>query len=229
MKNKLKIISIFTLVLAIVISFTSSCFASGASEPFASIVVNGDKYDLYFEYMDQNYGSLDLDTYNNYVVVKNEVDGVIKNYVVCFFSDNTVKFSTHASDYPYNLVSNCGSTGFRKTGKLYTFNLDITTKKGTLRWGRTDIFDGYNYACCDVDDIVYSTFDIYSKENEDELVFQKTPVGVQSTLAPIVQEAPLEGTVQEIVGILPIVLIILIGLIGLRKGLALLSQTLHKA
>ena len=174
MKNKLKIISIFTLVLAIVISFTSSCFASGASEPFASIVVNGDKYDLYFEYMDQDYGSLDLDTYDNYVVVKNEVDGVIKNYVVCFFSDNTVKFSTHASDYPYNLVSNCGSTGFRKTGKLYTFNLDITTKKGTLRWGRTDIFDGYNYACCDVDDIVYSTFDIYSKENEDELVFQKT-------------------------------------------------------
>ena len=143
MKNRLKIISIFTLVLAIVISFTSSCFATGASEPFASIVVNGDKYDLYFEYMDMDYGSLDLDTYDNYVVVKDEVDGVIKNYVVCFFSDNTVKFSTDASNYPYKLVSNCGNTGFSRTGKLYTFNLDITTKKGTLRWGSTDIFDGY--------------------------------------------------------------------------------------
>ena len=206
MKNRLKIISIFTLVLAIVISFTSSCFAAGASEPFASIVVNGDKYDLYFEYMDMDYGSLDLDTYDNYV-----------------------KFSTDASNYPYKLVSNCGNTGFSRTGKLYTFNLDITTKKGTLRWGSTDIFDGYKYACCDVDDIVYSTFDIYSKENEDELVFQKTPVGVQSTLVPIVQEAPLEGVIQEIVGILPIVLITLVGLIGLRKGLALLSQILHKA
>ena len=229
MKRKLKIISIMALVLAITIGLTSSCFAESITEPFTSLVVNGDKYDLYFEYMGSDYGSLDLDTYDNYVVIKDEVDGVIEKYVVCFFSENTVKFSNKAGNYPYKLVSNCGDTGFVRYGKLYTFNLDISTKKGTLRWGGTDIFDGYDYACCDVDDIVLSSFDIYSQENNDELVFQKTPVEVQSILVPIVQEAPLEETTKEIMEILPIVLITLVGLIGLRKGLALLSQTLHKA
>lgn len=78
-----------------------------------------------------------------------------------------------------------------------------------------------------ISQIIYSNTDLCDVNGK--LVFQKTPAVAQVVLAPIAQQAPLEGTVQEIVGILPIVLITLIGLIGLRKGLALLSQTLHKA
>lgn len=228
MKNKFKIISIFTLLLVILISLTSSCFAVDAST-LPKIVINGEEYILSLEYQGMKYDSLDLDNWDNYVVLKDEHDGNINNYKVCFFSSNSIKFTNSVGDFTYGLVSCSGKSGFCRPGKLYTFNLDSKTKKGSLGWGSTDILDNYKFALCDVDDIVLSTFDIYSKENEGELVFQKTPVGVQSTLAPIVQEAPLEGTVQEIVGILPIVLITLIGLIGLRKGLALLSQTLHKA
>ena len=228
MKNKFKIISIFTLLLAILISLPSSCFSADAST-LPKIVINGEEYSLSLEYQGMKYDSLDLDNWDNYVVLKDEQDGNINNYKVCFFSSNSIKFTNSVGDFTYGLVSCSGKSGFCRPGKLYTFNLDSKTKKGSLGWGSTDILDNYKFALCDVDDIVLSTFDIYSKENEGELVFQKTPVGVQSTLAPIVQEAPLEGTVQEIVGILPIVLITLIGLIGLRKGLALLSQTLHKA
>lgn len=228
MKNKLKKISIITLLLVIVISLTSSCFAVDAST-LPKIVINGEEYILSLEYMGMKYDSLDLDNWDNYVVLKDEQDGNISNYKVCFFSSNSIKFTNSVGDFTYGLVSCSGKSGFCRPGKLYTFNLDPKTKKGSLGWGSTDILDNYKFALCDVDDIVLSTFDIYSKENNDELVFQKTPVGVQSTLVPIVQEVPLEGVLQEIVETLPVVLITLVGLIGLHKALALLSQILHKA
>ena len=67
-----------------------------------------------------------------------------------------------------------------------------------------------------------------SKLNGDDDFFFQPPT-VETTLAPIMEETPLEGVLQEIVGILPVVLVIIAGLIGLRKALAMLSRVLHQS
>ena len=54
------------------------------------------------------------------------------------------------------------------------------------------------------------------------------PMG-QGTLPQITQEARLEGVLQEIVEILPVVLLIIVGLIGLRKALAFLQKVLYRS
>lgn len=64
--------------------------------------------------------------------------------------------------------------------------------------------------------------------NVEDGFFLTVPTA-SGTLAPIVQETSLEGVLQEIVEILPIVLVIIVGLIGLRKALAMLSKVLHQS
>ena len=220
MKRKLKFISIIALILAIMISFTSSCFAVEAENSKTINVCYEDKVytvdysSVYSSTYDPNY--IVPSTYDKYFIYKNNSSGVVTLYVsggdiefsiVCDNdkkyiyapgnSDNPVVFLTYqynSSDDVFSHYSDGASSGYR------TF-VDVT--------------------------VLASNYDVLDQNGK--VVFQKTPVGVQPTLAPIVQQVPLEETIKEIVGILPIVLIILVGLIGLRKALALLSQTLHNA
>lgn len=58
--------------------------------------------------------------------------------------------------------------------------------------------------------------------------FLTPPVKLSGVLPPIIQtEAPLGGVLREIIKVLPIILVILVGLIGLRKALRFLSKVLH--
>ena len=66
--------------------------------------------------------------------------------------------------------------------------------------------------------------------NSDEDFFFNPPtVKATGILAPIVQDSPLEEVMKEIIVILPIVLMTIVGLIGLRKALAFLSTVLHRS
>ena len=220
MKNKLKIISIIALVLAIMISFTSSCFASsieGSSVTYneeggVDFVFNGTTYNC--DFSSSAYSNDKV--FRNYYFYYNEKAGV--GYLV--FVDADLLFVTDTGNYSIK-YTNCDLVKNQYVG----ISFFVTEKEGIVT--SSLMFSDSGSGIDSVDQIVFSSCDILNSDGE--VVFQKTPVGVQSTLVPIVQQAPLEETTKEIVGILPIVLIILVGLIGLRKGLALLSQTLHKA
>ena len=54
-------------------------------------------------------------------------------------------------------------------------------------------------------------------------------VEATTTLAEVVDADMLGGVLEEIVGLLPIVIPVLIGFIGLRKGIAFVSGILHSA
>lgn len=58
-------------------------------------------------------------------------------------------------------------------------------------------------------------------------VFMTPPL--TGILAPIVEEVETEKVLEEILGVLPIVLVIIVGLIGLRKALRMLSTLLRRS
>lgn len=222
MKNKLKIFSLVAVILAIMISFTSSCFAVDTDTKY--VEHNGNQVNisgaeghpcflLYSKSKDKYY------YFGMWVGDDTKVDGSKywcsedDEYYVIGGSYNGSPFSSYCL-FEYDIET--GATTTEATGL-------VTVKYGSAK----EVWLGFKK-----DDFVsvYKTTDVYTDKTYTELsnssFFQQPPVGV---LAPIVEEVPLEETIKEIVGILPIVLITLVGLIGLRKGLALLSQTLHKA
>lgn len=71
---------------------------------------------------------------------------------------------------------------------------------------------------------VYATQDLYDLDGN--LVFQVAPQATQ--LAQIVEQAETEKTVGEIVAILPLILVILVSFLGLRKALSWLSALLRR-
>lgn len=53
--------------------------------------------------------------------------------------------------------------------------------------------------------------------------------GAASVLSGVVTSAMLEGVLNEILGILPVVIPVMIGFIGLRKAISFLQGVLHSA
>ena len=76
----------------------------------------------------------------------------------------------------------------------------------------------------DTNILLYSNADILN--GSGEVVFQRPLV---TALAPIVKEVETEKTLEEVVLILPIILLTLVGLIGLRKALRMLSTVLRQS
>ena len=72
--------------------------------------------------------------------------------------------------------------------------------------------------------LLFSNADILDANGE--VVFQHPLV---TNLAPIVKGVETEKALEEVVLILPIILLIIVGLIGLRKGLRMLSTVLRQS
>lgn len=225
MKRKLKFISIIALILAIIISLTSSCFA--------------DETDL--NYIEHNGNKINLsgtDGHPCFIIYSKNTNRYI--YFGMWVGEDTQlsgsKYWCSEDDENYIIGGSYNNKAFNDYCFLI-YNIESGETENTLKAedieGTSTISnDGSLLVSFNKDNFiaVYRTTELYSDNTYTQVsnssFFQQPPVGV---LAPIVEEAPLGETIKEIVGILPIVLIILVGLIGLRKGLALLSQTLHKA
>lgn len=77
------------------------------------------------------------------------------------------------------------------------------------------------------DNFLCSTFDVL--DSSGNVVFQKTPQLREGVLVPIMEKVEMNKTLEEILMILPVVIVTLVGLIGLRKALKTLFSFLHKA
>ena len=69
---------------------------------------------------------------------------------------------------------------------------------------------------------------IKGEEAESFFFNPKVPVGT-GILAPVVEPTGMETTLQEIIQLLPMIMLILVGLIGLRKALAFLLTFLRQS
>lgn len=72
--------------------------------------------------------------------------------------------------------------------------------------------------------VFYSSENVY---NEDGTVFfRRTPLGI---VGEALETTPMEGVLMEIVKILPLILVLVVSLLGLRKCLKILSTLLRQA
>lgn len=71
--------------------------------------------------------------------------------------------------------------------------------------------------------VIYSTENIYYN---DEIFFQKAPQGV---LTQIVEQVEMREVMTEIVKIIPLIIVVVVSFLGLRKALQMLSKVLHQS
>lgn len=112
-----------------------------------------------------------------------------------------------------------------KTPKEFDFSTDSNSNcsAGVVR-------DGYiKYSGTGLSpsrDLLYSNCDILV-EGTDKVVFQKAKEPTQ--LTTIAKSMDFLAVIKEILGILPMILVVLIGLLSLRKAIQLMLKMLHQA
>lgn len=74
---------------------------------------------------------------------------------------------------------------------------------------------------------IYSSHDVL--DSSGNVVFQKASQPVQGTLAKIVEKQETNKVMEEILGILPVIIVVLVGLIAIRKAIAFLAHLLHQS
>lgn len=81
--------------------------------------------------------------------------------------------------------------------------------------------------------VINSCIDLLKYEedfNKDEGFFYKPlPLETQGTLAPIIHKVETKGTMMEIIQILPLIIVVLVSFLGLRKALKMLSTLLNRS
>lgn len=157
------------------------------------------------------------------------------NYLIYYNNDNPnivqlKLFPTDLSYYPtvYKpngcLTLNTYNTTSTSPAPSYYFDVE----KGTA-WNSTSN-SGY-IGVIEPSNIVACTTDIYytdgKQKTDDKPFFQQTPqVGI---VAQQVEEIQLSQALQEIIAILPKTLVVLVSLVGLRKGLKMLETFLRQS
>lgn len=141
----------------------------------------------------------------------------------------------------YMFTGSFSVTKFSDTGAIFEFDTSsyFRYKLENNIWSKKSSTGTYSYSSFTV---ITSCTDLLSsidkmnavafaeEGSEESSFFYNAPtVALDGTLAPIYQKTTLTGVLQEIVTILPIVLTIIVGLIGLRKALAFLSKVLHRS
>lgn len=144
------------------------------------------------------------------------------NYYVVLHCNNSSFIYMYMSKEKMNFKHVGSSYYFLSSGNsdFYLFDGSISGNDIIFNLvGKNDTSNyGYTYLCG-------SNYDIYDDSNN--LVFQGAPQATH--LAQIVEQAKPEKTMEEIVGILPVVLITLVSLIALWKGLQAISRILYRA
>lgn len=104
---------------------------------------------------------------------------------------------------------------------------DFTYVKSSRSYFETDITYYDVSSICHY--AIFSNFDIYSDKTYAEVLFQAPPAQKQGIVEKSLEEVEMKATMKEILGILPLIIVVVVSLVGLRKGLKMLSSLLHKA
>lgn len=109
----------------------------------------------------------------------------------------------------------------------------VCTENNILSWEPEEYYGDHEYFAVPIDT---SNME-YDSDIDYELVFHSaassgsdTPVETASSgLASIVNKEMLSGVLDEVINLLPVVIPVMIGFIGLRKGISFLQSVLHSA
>ena len=203
LKNN-KILIFLFMFFSVCILFTSSVFASTDTYSFTGF--DGKSYNL--PPLPEG-----INNYKHYIIVSD--NGSLK----LFGFNESLKITRDESFVNFNFDD-------KTTGKLFDF---IDSENEWEEMGEQQ----YYSLSIDTTLVINSCSDLlqYKDRFNGPGDFFYNPPIVEATgiLAPIYQKTPLEETLQEVVMILPVILMTIVGLIGLRKALKFLSKVLHRS
>lgn len=213
LKNK-KIFFILLISIALLLVLNSNCFATTGNEEIDNLIKNNFYY--IGLYVHSNFGD-----FNDYVVFN--TGGNASNLIIL---------------NPNNGYFDRASGGYVHTNYSLIF-LDITNVKFN---SGTDIskylyLDRWNGASDDPDFFGPGTFDNYIVYNTCSSALDKCSDNFgdlnsffcKTRLAQVVKQAGMEKTLQEVIQLLPMILVVVVSFLGLRKALQVLSRILHQS
>lgn len=214
---KNKFYSILLIAIAFMAIFSTKCFATIDFE------YNGEQVSL--PDVQPILDSSNLSN-NPFIINKSSPDSAHQNYYCLYVYKND--FSNYSNLrlksknnflYPYGVNSEGNEVSISNTAAFYYLENN--------EW----VYQNSYYSCSVSNcTFLYSTLDIY--DGSDNLLFQRASqptVETQGTLAKIVEEQETEKVMEEILGILPIVIVVIVSLIAIRKAIAFLVGLLHRS
>lgn len=213
LKNKVFILLIIFIVFSLFIP--SSCFASTENTGFVYTDDSGKIYNLPI-FPDQ------LKNYNHYIIFK--YNSLWNNFVIIPFNES-IEVVPYATSFNFLVDGKKLGThwvcDFNNGYEPDSWGLGMTGSTGEI---------GYNFSSSEYYTVVSSCSCSYSYLNSIENAMNNLDsffLNRQAILVPIMEKAPLAKVMEEILKILPMILMTLVGLIGLRKALRFLSTVLH--
>lgn len=206
MKNKFLIT--FSLIILILFIFCTSCFAT-------DVDLNGGTYTLNDEIAEFKYILTMYSTSSRYawIIVSNSE----------FIFTNPTTRSDGKTCYHVQTIDN--SPFYYKM--IYYESLSNIPNYGLSSFTKVSESLSSNQTC--IEFITYSSFDL--KNTDGNVLFQGAPQPegqTMSTIATKITSVDFSMVMSEVLTILPIVLLIVIGLLALRKAIQLLLRTLRR-
>ena len=213
LKNKKILIVIMFFILLLILN--TYCFATGVElNSDNSVTING------YTYVLDN-----IENYTYYLYNKNEdtLYACVHAQSSHWNCGNTISFSvTDNGNNTFTIISKCDHSS------SYANYLEYKYNKETNEWDMIKNTGGMYSLTYSSDEysFVYSPMNInndFDIENSD--FFYKTPL---SRLAQIVEKSRMETTLQEVIRILPLIIVVVVFLVGLRKALQILLTVLRR-
>ena len=204
MKNK-KILIVFAFLFLFVLCIGGQCSAAELNHENVKYILPNDI------------------TTNNYFICKNTDGFYVLNVgqTDSLFKQSKDFFSSNPNGFFYKCFKDNSFTS-SVNFDVYVSNLK-NADNGIVDFStiRKNTFNEYGVW---KQDLIYSTTDVIAYDGS--IFFQGAPLGV---VAQKVQGLKLEEVMKEIVLILPLIIVTLVSLVGLRKALKTLSMLLHRA
>lgn len=150
----------------------------------------------------------EMKQYPNYLIFV-ENNGALFN-LVFLVDDNGYFYNDSTGIHSYGRLLLCSSTGDNYYNSRYEVSSGTIAKIGQPITSSS---------------VFISSVDIYKDVNKNEIFFQKPPI---PALVEIMKQEKAEmKTIQEILGILPLILVVVVSFLGLRKALSWLLTLLR--
>lgn len=201
LKNKkiFVVLLVAVLFLFIFLNNKSSAFSFSYNETNINLA------DLPFDYKNEN---------AHFVIAYSNKGGYY--FLIYYIGADFQKFYCVPNDYitTYNTNGNEIKDG---SVKLCDYDMSSESWGSVKNWGATSIYNSY---------IVFSSDDVYTSDGK--IFFQK-PELEKMILAPVLEIVEMDKVLVQIIQILPMILVVVVSLVGLRKGWQVLSKLLHQA
>lgn len=168
-----------------------------------------------------------------------EINDIVKDYNYYFIMYNQ-KFSPfcyylYLSNTPFYVSSELTESNehytfrwVRNNGSYSSYSFNPSSDTDWV-FANTSSYNPVDSFSSKYQPLLYNNYDILDEESN--VVFQAPTqeVGTQGIIAEQTQGVQMDKTLQEILGILPVVLVVIVALIAIRKGIAMIRISLKKS